>query len=267
MQTLHVSPAQICSRLFVRSHKKRAHSAQLQVEVYSLTRFLWTVPSWTVPGLSHSTTPCCLSCSKAARWDHSRNLWTADLQVVSLRHECIVMPWAQSTRYSETGIAILPQQGQSLQYLAPYEIMAHTCKHSVTTKHFIKNLEKLSRSTLMSLLTSQPRSSQAPTVKHWICTLTWHSCEYLGLDRSVTIWGAVAGRLCVCYHDPCYSCASVCTCTFISGTQLLLFYLCWQDYSKPVWVDMWRRKGYPTYNRSSQRNEVITIHLDMAQLP
>ena len=82
-----------------------------------------------------------------------------------MRHEFIVRFWAQSVRYNETGTGILPELSQDLQYFTPYMFMAHTCKCGVTTKHFSKSWEKLSRSPLVPLLTSQPRNCQAPTIK------------------------------------------------------------------------------------------------------
>lgn len=54
----------------------------------------------------------------------------------------------------------------------------------------------------------------------------------------------------------------------VSRSQLLLFYLCWQYYPKPVWVDkvmLWWEKGHSIYKRSSQSKNAVT-HLDMAQL-
>lgn len=118
---------------------------------------------------------------------------------------------------------------------------------------------------------SSPPSPETVKSSQWnnFCALAWHRCIWSWVGSAI-FHGAMVSRLSVCYHVPCYSCISVCTCTSVSAPHIP-FILPFAQ--KPVWIDigctllvLWREKGHPRYKRSFQNNKVITINLDTAQL-
>lgn len=94
-----------------------------------------------------------------------------------------------------------------------------------------------------------------------------------GWTGSATVQGAMASRLCVlprpvlqlriCVHLHIYF-GAIATPILPLLTGLSKTCLGW--HVGCILLVLWRKKGHPRYNRSSQSNKVITIHLDMAQL-
>lgn len=99
-------------------------------EAYSLTWFIWILHTGEqYSGLSHSIMSCnsVLLYGLTCKIGHSRNLSSTNYTPSGGEFEkCTVRSWAQNMRYNETGIGILLEESQSLQYFTPYMFMAHT---------------------------------------------------------------------------------------------------------------------------------------------
>lgn len=116
------------------------------------------------------------------------------------------------------------------------------------------------------------QNRQAPTMKHWICALTSHRCEYLGLDRVCHHPGAMASRLCVlCPRLQLHTCVHLLIYFRAMAPPILPLqaglsktHLAW--HVGCILIVLWRKKKCPRYSRSSQSKNVIIVHLDMAQL-